>query len=267
MDNWFLQELVKVSSSVIDAVIKNCLIPLSEGYFSGIVRELNIMVANEAKNNEVFEVPLGSNGAALNLTMTTATQMAKNQDLLVINFDGLVDKLANGVSNKNIRGDIKNYAPRLQHSDSEQFWIHEDTFSSVFQTAPEMLFPMESHSENLAKEINAAVPQIKSYYGADASVFAKISMEAGSEKAVKFSMKDGAVIGNGATTTIDVICSNSTTVNETALSFSSSLQIKSDTYLKNFVLFPKVNDHTLANSKITKNVIGVDSSKAGDLLE
>jgi hypothetical protein len=50
--------------------------------------------------------------------MTTAPALIKGSDLVTINFDGLVDKLV-GVSNTDMRGDIKNYAPRLQHSNNE----------------------------------------------------------------------------------------------------------------------------------------------------
>jgi hypothetical protein len=44
--------------------------------------------------------------------MTTAPALKKGSDLLVVNFDGLVDKMV-GVSNKGLRGDIASYAPRL----------------------------------------------------------------------------------------------------------------------------------------------------------
>jgi hypothetical protein len=50
--------------------------------------------------------------------MTTAPALKKGSDLLVVNFDGLVDKMV-GVSNKGLRGDIASYAPRLQHSNNE----------------------------------------------------------------------------------------------------------------------------------------------------
>lgn len=112
---------------------------MGEGYFNNIVKNLNKMIANEQPMD--FEVPLDKL-AGLNLTMTTAPAIVKDSDLLVVNFDGLVDRLT-GVSNKGMRGDIKNYAPRLQHSNNEQFWIHEDTFNSVLMEASSLVFPME----------------------------------------------------------------------------------------------------------------------------
>ena len=104
MDDDFLNWLVKMSSSIINTVIKNVIVPLSEGYFNDIVKNLNAKIANEGPMD--FEVPLGSdNKTALNLTMTTAPALKKGSDLLVVNFDGLVDKMV-GVSNKGLRGDI-----------------------------------------------------------------------------------------------------------------------------------------------------------------
>ena len=263
MENWFLQDLVKLSSGIINTVIKTVVVPLSEGYFNGIVRSLNTMVANEQPFD--FEVPIGSdNATGLNLTMTTAPALVKDSDLLVINFDGLVDKMT-GVSNRGIRGDIKNYAPRLQHSNSEQIWIHEDTFASVLKEASELLFPMEVSSTNLVKELHAAVPELKAYYGADVSVSSRVSMTAGAQKAVTFDMENGATLGKGATTTLEVICSNATTKNEIALTFVSNLVLTSKTYLTNFILFPSVADYSASGTQVTKNVVGLDTTKANDV--
>ena len=222
------------------------------------------MVANEEPFD--FEVPIGSdNATGLNLTMTTAPALVKDSDLLVVNFDGLVDKLT-GVSNRGMRGDIKNYAPRLQHSNNEQVWIHEDTFASVLKTASELVFPMDLKSENLVKELHAAVPELKAYYGADVAVSSRVSMTSGAQKAVTFDMKNGATLGKGATTTLEVFCSNATTKQETALTFASNLVLTSKTYLTNFVLFPSVSDYAVSSTRVTKNVVGLDTTKANDIL-
>lgn len=158
MENDFLNSLVKLSSSVINLVIKDVVIPLGQSYFDNIVKNLNAKLANEGPMD--FEVPLGSdNKTALNLTMTTAPALKAGTDLLVVNFDGLVDKMI-GASNKELRGDIANYAPRLQHTNNEQIWFHEDVFASIIKNANEKVFPMEVASDKIVGEFMTALPEI-----------------------------------------------------------------------------------------------------------
>ena len=220
MNNSILDKLVKLSSSIINSVIKNVVVPAAEGYFNDIVKNLNTMIANEGPMD--FEVPLGSdNKTALNLTMTTAPAMVAGSDLIVINFDGLVDKMT-GVSNKELRGDIADYAPRLQHSNSEQLWLHEDLFNSVIKNANSMLFPMDIASENIVAEFFKAFPELKAYYGANATGSVVFNVHSGlAGKTVTFDMVKGLTFGEGATTTVDFMVTNSTNAATKALSFSS----------------------------------------------
>ena len=253
MHNWFLDDLVKLSSSVINLVIKNVIVPAAEGYFTGIVKNLNKMIANEGPMD--FEVPLGSNNmSALNLTMTTAPALKEGSDLIVINFDGLVDKLT-GVSSNELRGSNQKYAPRLQHSDSEQIWIHESTFSSVVENANGMLFPIDLASVNNQKEFYSAFPELDAYFG-NSTGFVRISMIADkNEQPVTFDMKNGLTLGSGAKTQVDFIVTNATNVNQTALSFVSNVVLNSPTYLKNFVLFPSISNIESSGTKLTHSMI------------
>jgi len=220
MNNSILDKLVKLSSSIINSVIKNVVVPAAEGYFNDIVKNLNTMIANEGPMD--FEVPLGSdNKTALNLTMTTAPAMVAGSDLIVINFDGLVDKMT-GVSNKELRGDIADFAPRLQHSNSEQLWLHEDLFNSVIKNANSMLFPMDIASENIVAEFFKAFPELKAYYGDSATGSVVFNVHSGlAGKTVTFDMVKGLTFGEGATTTVDFMVTNSTNAATKALSFSS----------------------------------------------
>jgi hypothetical protein len=249
-----LDYLVKLSSSIINKVIKSVVVPAAEGYFTNIVKNLNTMIANEGPMD--FEVPLGSdNKTALNLTMTTAPAMVAGSDLIVINFDGLVDKMV-GVSNKELRGDIAEYAPRLQHSNSEQFWIHEDTFNSVIKNANSMLFPMDLTTDNIVNEFFTAIPELKAYYGDSAKGSVALNMHAGlAGKAVTFDMENGVTVGAGATTTVDFTVTNSTNADALALRFSSKVVMNSPSYLKNLVLFPSVSDIECSGTRLTHSFI------------
>lgn len=97
MENDFLNSLVRLSSGIINSIIKNVVVPVAEGYFNNIVKNLNAKLANEGPFD--FEVPLGIDNTGLNLTMTTAPALVKGSNLLVINFDGLVDSMALEVNN------------------------------------------------------------------------------------------------------------------------------------------------------------------------
>jgi hypothetical protein len=142
MENDFLNYLVRMSSSIINSVIKNIVIPAAKSKLTGVVDNLNKMIANEQAMD--FEVPLDAdNTTALNLTMTSAPSVKGSSNLITVNFDGLVDKMPSLVSNKDIRGDIKTFAPRLEHSNSEQIWVHEDTFASLIKNGQSKVFPME----------------------------------------------------------------------------------------------------------------------------
>lgn len=117
-----MNELVYLSGSIINHIIKSNLLPALEKKVDGIVENLNAMVANEKPYD--FDVPI--EGLNLNLTMTTAPEIKKGSNLIEVFFDGLFDMPKE--SAKHFRevynNDITNYPPRLQHSNSEQFWIH-----------------------------------------------------------------------------------------------------------------------------------------------
>jgi len=255
MENSFLDWLVKLSSSVINTVIKDVVVPAAQGYFNDIVKNLNARIANEGPMS--FEVPLGSdNKTAFNLTMTTAPALKKGSDLLIVNFDGLVDKLA-VTSNRELRGDIANYAPRLQHSNSEQVWVHEDTFASVIKNANNMLFPMDIDSDKISGEFAKAFPELSAYYS-NFTAITRVNMRSGmANKPVTFDMVKGLTLGQGATTTVELVVSNSTSANQTALTFTSHCVLESPSYLKNFVLFPSVSNIACNNTRLTHNAIGL----------
>lgn len=97
MANSFLNKLVYLSRSVINLVIKEFVVPKAENYFSDIVKNFNTKLASEGPMT--FEIPFGyDNKTTLNLTTTTAPALKGVTDLLVFNFDGLVDKTI-GISN------------------------------------------------------------------------------------------------------------------------------------------------------------------------
>jgi hypothetical protein len=47
----------------------------------------------------------------------------------------------------------------MQHSLSEQFWIHEDTLDSLFQIAGDSLFPIEIKNPDVISHILEVFPE------------------------------------------------------------------------------------------------------------
>jgi len=241
MDSAILNELVHLSSSIINHIIKADLLPMLEKQVDGIVAKLNAMVANEQPYD--FEVPV--EGLNLNLTMTTAPRMKEGSDLIEIFFDGLFDmpKGAAQSFRQAYTGDITSYPPRLAHSNSEQFWIHEDTIDSMLRVAGATIFPLHYSDKTITAEFLSTFREVQAHYGADATIDFQLTLkDGGAAKPITFNRKHGVTLGgqNGEiTSVIDVIVSNSTTVNETALTFECNLESYFNFTLKNLIIYPR----------------------------
>lgn len=171
--------------------------PTTMEYFANIIKNFNAKLDSRGPTD--FEIPFGyDNTTSLNLTTTTAPAIKGDTNRLIFNFDGLVD-LKNEASYQGFRRDIKKAAPILEHSASEQIWVHENTVDSYLMNAKPNMFPMEFHSKEVFdifhKHFN---PFIKYTYGQGAipaTCFVKLDIESGDYKPVTFDMKHGATLG------------------------------------------------------------------------
>jgi hypothetical protein len=261
MDSSILNELVHLSSSIINHIIKNDLLPMLEKQVDGIVGKLNAMVANEQPYD--FEVPV--EGLNLNLTMTTAPRMKEGSDLIEIFFDGLFDMPKGAALNfrEAYAGDITSYPPRIEHSNSEQFWIHEDTIDSALRVAGATIFPLHYSEKTITAEFLATFAEVQARYGADATIDFQLTLrDEGAAKPITFDRAHGVTLGgkNGEITSIiDVIVSNATVANETALTFECNLESYFNFTLKNLIIFPRFDEVSIQNTKLVKDVVGLSS--------
>lgn len=115
-----------------------------------------------------------------------------------------------------------------------------------------------------AKEFFKTIPELNAYYGVNATGFVKVNMKSGTEKPVKFDMEKGAIIGTGATTTVELLVSNSTNTNQSALIFSSNIVLESPTYMTKFMFYPSVSKINVANTRLTHNAIGMNTTLLND---
>jgi len=241
MSNSFLNWLVKISSSVINTVIQDML-PKVGGIVDAEVDKINKMVANEG--NYTFVVDALGKQFPLNLTMTTAPELEKGSNLIQLFMDGLFDIPEGQEVLSKYKVEVNHeYPPRFAHSHSEQFYIHESTVNSMMKVADESFFPYMVTSKNVTSQIAQMMPEIAEYYGKGVEIALGLTLMANNTAApISFNATHGIVIGDmdGVLTKLDLICSNATTTNETAVEFAMNIESHVNMTMKDLVFFPTV---------------------------
>lgn len=79
------------------------------------------------------------------------------------------------------------------------------------------------------------------------------------EAPVSFDKVKGIVIGNNDTimTKVDVICSNETVQNETAVNFVMNLEVIANLSMKDLIFYPHVDNITVSNTQVKRDLIGM----------
>lgn len=193
MQNKVLNELVKLSSGVINRVIKDML-PKVSAVVDTEVTAFNKMVANEGPYT--FDVPLLGASFPLNLTMSSAPKFG--DDLLQMNFDGLFDDAENKTSPYNFPiEENAEWPDRFEHSLSEQLFIHESTVNSLLRVADDSFFPYIVRNANISDSFLKAFPAIADKYGDKANVSIALTlMPNGTAAPINFNATRGIVLGD-----------------------------------------------------------------------
>jgi len=246
MSSTFLQKLVDISRKLIDKMVNDMLPKLSKAIDTKI-QALNKAVAGEGPMTFVF--PLMNNSLAVNMTMAHAPVSAVDSSLIGLFFDGMI--VGDKVSTKN--DDITALPPRIQHDLSEQLWIHEDMVDSLVQQLESSVFPVELNDKSLSDEMKQVFREIPTYYGNNVTVGIKLSMETGEGKPINFDHQHGIILGSksNVTTTLELICSNSTTTNASAVVFTLNLEAHANLTIKDFVVYPNVEEIFAENTVVT----------------
>jgi hypothetical protein len=255
MKSDFLQKLVNKVQGTITKLVKD-MIPKIEKAIDGEIMALNAMIANEGPMTFVFPLTaVKGDEISLNLTMSSAPDVKKGASLINLYFNGMfVDKdVTASIS------DITEYPPRLQHVQSEQFWIHQNMVDSLFQDVGDKLFPLTVASPDISAQMLQVFHEVAIYYGTDAKVALDVTLDTSNPKTIGFSTVDGITIGadSPVTATIKMICSNATTVNETAVVLSTDLMMKMNGTMQAFVLYPVIRQVRVQNSKVLEDNIGM----------
>lgn len=207
------------------------------------VSKLNEMVAGEGPYT--FDINTIGKDFPLNLTMTSAPAIKKDSKLIRVFFDGLFDiPEGQNVTTKFVVKENSVWPPRFNHSHSEQFIIHESMLNSFIKVADNSMFPYVFDDQNITSQIVYAFPELAKHYGKDVKVNLGLSMmENNTDSPIHLNKTLGIVIGNQETffTKIELICSNATTFNESAVKFSMKMEARANLTMTNFIFYPHVD--------------------------
>ena len=260
MKNSVLNELVKLSRPLINKIVLGTLLPKAETYLEGIVTDLNNMIANEGAHPYDFEVPV-KDDLTLNLTMTTATKTIKGSNLIEIFFDGIFDAPAGQPRKSDLyHGDVTNYPPRLEHSLSEQLWVHEDTFDSLIKVGAKDVFPYQLNDMDVTTLFLQKFPEVEAYYGKQSMHYLRLAHKDGPGKPITFSRTEGIVYGgesNHQITTLEIVSSNFTAHNETSLLFEFNHQVAGNMTMHNLIVYGECRKNLVSNVRVAKDTVGL----------
>jgi hypothetical protein len=122
-----------------------------------------------------FDVPINGMRYPLNLTMSAAPKI--NSNIIQFYMDGLFDQAANATDVITFPKQVNTEWPqRFNHSHSEQFYIHESMFNSLFRLLDDSYFPYTLKSETLNKAVKNALPELAKKYGSEVDVALLVTM-------------------------------------------------------------------------------------------
>jgi len=146
----------------------------------------------------------------------------------------------------------------------------------MLRVAGATIFPLHYSDEAITAEFLSTFREVKARYGADATIDFQLTLkDTGAAKPIAFDRKHGVTLGgrNGEiTSVIDVIVSNSNVKNETALTFECNLESYFNFTLKNLIVYPRFDEISISNTKLTKDIVGLSpeykfNSLATELLD
>jgi len=252
MKNSFLQELVKLSQSLITKMV-NAELPNLGKIIQKQVDKLNAALKAEETSPLAFAVPLFDN-AALNLTMTASPDLS-TQGLIKVYFNGLI--LENGKARESIGGIP--VPPRIEHFLSEQFWFHQSMLNSLMQVADDHIFPLDITSPGITAQLKQVFPELVAHYGKDMTLKLIVRAETKSEWLTIDSKQGFKIGGQDVIFTFDLMCSNAQIKEELAASIAMNVNAVTQTNIYAFNVFPMIGDVSVTGAYVVKDNIGMYS--------
>jgi hypothetical protein len=200
-----------------------------------------------------FDVAILGKSYPLNLTMTASPKIGSNT--MQFYMDGLFDLEPNATDSHNFPKEINSEWPkRFEHSHSEQFYIHESMLNSLFRLLDDSYFPYTLKSKNLDQAVKSAFPELAQKYGSEVSIGLSITMTPNNTATPIKINKSGIVLGSldDVTTTMSILCSNSSVKNEEAVVFGMNLEAQGNFTMKDLIFYPKVDAVLVQNTMVKK---------------
>jgi len=154
------------------------------------------------------------------------------------------------------------YFPDIEYTHREQFWLHQNTINSLINVAGPSFFPYNLASKDISGQLLQVFPEVVKHYGKEATITLDLSLAArGKTAPVDITIKDGITLGNldDSVTTLGLVVSNGTVVNETAVVFEMHMQSHINFTMQNTVFYPFVKRVTVAGANATHDKIGMYS--------
>ena len=252
MKDKFLNWAVKHSQQVITKVIQD-LLPHVSSLIDSKVEAFNKMLAQEGPYS--FAMPMFGSKYDLNLTMTTAPEVKEDSNLVKLFFDGLYMPPHSDEILSVTRPSA--YPPRIAHSHSEQFWIHQSTLNSLYDLAAPSIFPLDVSTDAMQYTFDYLLPELKANFGNNVRVGVELTLSSKAEDPISIHRDAGLEVGRDSAVlgSLALKCSNETVSNMTVANFGMNLKSAFNFTLSNFVLYPKFHHIIVENSKLKNSVI------------
>jgi hypothetical protein len=118
------------------------------------IDKINSMVTNQTEYT--WDLSLIDKKYPLNMTMTKAPEIAKDSNLIKLNFDGSFHKSAG-----HLLPYTHDFFPDMTGTHREQIWIHENTLNTLFSSAEEYYKDIELASPAMNKNLMMVLPELK----------------------------------------------------------------------------------------------------------
>ena len=219
------------------------------------INKINDMVTNQTEYT--WDFTLLSQHYPLNMTMTTAPNLAVDSNLIKLNFDGTFHKEKGHQAPYNI-----DYFPDIAGTHREQLWIHQNTLNTLVSSAAEFYKDIEFSSPAMNKNLLLVLPELKTVCG-DSCNFTFAVNPRDTDKMVTLTRANGIVIG-GPKTMFDVelfVKTEAMDAPKSVLTFETAMQMKVNFTMSNVIFYPVFKSSDFWNTNLTKSSVEMGSHK------
>jgi hypothetical protein len=139
--------------------------------------------------------------------------------------------------------------------------------NSLLSTAEGVFFPLNFHNVNISESIKMAFPEFKTKYGPTVDVGIQLELKEYGEPPFKFSTEKGISFGDldCVKTILKLTATNDQVKDEVAVQFNMFLQVAGNLTMRNFVIFPTINEVIVEKTNKTLDHVGIKDQPFDDI--